>query len=463
MKMIKTIILTIYKPIFLAFFITGSIFCFGQANTTIYGKIIDKKNESITITTDNFSFYKRSTVTETMVDENGNFCFKFYLKEPTKLSLFNSQFYIKPHDSVYINVQENSWEILGSNADNYRYSLKFDSLTSNLEFKYYRYDFKCSMNNYLDSVKINRNNYLNLLESLNSGGKISEDFYAYALSQIEYNFYNQLFFPIISKNYSIGLLPESYTSILDQIKLKNDKLVKEREYGLAAINLIVYKNNNSNFSKLELIMNNSNGLTRELLLTDYAYKLMNNYTSKQNLQYSNIFKQIKKEISDPEFMQYFKVAEKKLEKYENMFSIEVLNSELIDTSGKKITFKELLELSRGKGLVLDFWASWCGPCLHGIPFINELSSKYKGEIGFVFISLDKTTEDWQIGLNKIAMSGNHYLIKDNFKSALARYLDILTIPRYVIINSDGKLENMDARSPSEGIWLDKQIHGLLDK
>lgn len=445
----------------LIFAISGNL-CFGQSNTILCGKIIDAKNETITIYSDGFSIYKRQTIAEATVDENGYFCFKFYISEPCKLSLLNKLFYVKPLDSVFIDFQDNSYIISGQNADNYRYALKYDSLVKNLQFKYYLYNFKDGLNSYPDSLNQNRIRSITLLNNSNIRGNISRDLYAYALNQIKYNYFNQLLYPIASKNYPVELLPDTYTSILDQISLTNDSLVKNREYAFTALNLIQYKKQCPNTNTLDLILNNSTRLTRQFLLTDYAFKLINNYTSTKSAAAVSDFKQIEKEISDPEFVEYFNIAKEKFEKYVNPFPAEVLNSKLTDSSGKNITFKELLHLSEGRVLVLDFWASWCGPCIHGMPLIHELNKKYKNsKIDFIFISLDKTSADWRTGLIKVSVPGNHYFVEDNFKSILAVYLDIITISRYVIINKNGKLENMDARSPSEGIWLDHQIEEIV--
>jgi thiol-disulfide isomerase/thioredoxin len=63
-----------------------------------------------------------------------------------------------------------------------------------------------------------------------------------------------------------------------------------------------------------------------------------------------------------------------------------IDFEFVDFSGKSRKFSEF----RGKYVLLDFWATWCKPCLADIPKLKELYEKYKGE-GFEIIGMDLET------------------------------------------------------------------------
>lgn len=56
--------------------------------------------------------------------------------------------------------------------------------------------------------------------------------------------------------------------------------------------------------------------------------------------------------------------------------------ELIDLKGKKVSLKSL----RGKVVFIDFWATWCGPCVGSFPVLQAAADKYKGKVVFLFIN-----------------------------------------------------------------------------
>lgn len=71
--------------------------------------------------------------------------------------------------------------------------------------------------------------------------------------------------------------------------------------------------------------------------------------------------------------------------------------ELTAESNSKHQLKQYL----GKLVYIDFWASWCAPCLQSFPFMNSMQQKYQAAgLQIIAISLDKKTEDAQIFLKK---------------------------------------------------------------
>lgn len=118
------------------------------------------------------------------------------------------------------------------------------------------------------------------------------------------------------------------------------------------------------------------------------------------------------------------------------FSEEALSEKLVALDGSEIAFQSILEKYKGKTIVLECWASWCGDCVKAMPKIKELQAN-NSDVVYVFLSCDKTSDKWIEGIKKHELKGEHFLIKDGTKGAFAKYIDLDWIPRYIIINKEG--------------------------
>ena len=437
---------------------------FSQSNIIISGKLNYNEEGTITIENNRFGSPGDPSIASAIVDKSGSFQFKFNIDKPQVVRLFNRPFYITPGDSVFTNCTGGNLSyplklaFKGRNADPYIYAMKYDSLKTALNYKFFEYDFKGRLINYLDQLNANKKILLNNLNDFIKNHTLSDEFRSYAFNQIVYAYYAQLLFPLTNKTIPVEQIPLPYSTILDQIKLNNDSVVFEYEYEITAIHLIDYKKDKNKESQLQAINENATGLTKEFLLTYYADILISAYSPKDSLETKELFEKIDKGVTNPEIRKSFSQAQDQLIKYLTPFPKEVLLSTLIDSTGHKLTFRDLLMKSKNKFIVLDFWASWCGPCRVGMPKVNKLKKSFSNkDVKFVFISIDDTEKEWRSGLKMTKVPGNHYWPGSRTKSALAKYLKIQSIPRYVIINRLGRIEKMKAFSPSE------EYYGLMEE
>ena len=120
------------------------------------------------------------------------------------------------------------------------------------------------------------------------------------------------------------------------------------------------------------------------------------------------------------------------------FSTESLNAILIDTENQAISFEEILKQNKGKTVVIEVWASWCSDCIKSIPQVMDLKEKFP-EVAFVNLSCDKTFEAWKSGIEKHEVTGENYLIKDGMKGEFGTSIKLDWIPRFIVINKEGKI------------------------
>ena len=120
------------------------------------------------------------------------------------------------------------------------------------------------------------------------------------------------------------------------------------------------------------------------------------------------------------------------------FSKEALSETLLTTDGNQIAFKNILKKHKGKTLVIEVWASWCGDCVKAMPKIKELQAN-NPDVAYVFISMDKTVENWKKGIAKHELKGDHFMANDQMKGVFAKAIDLDWIPRYIILDKKGKI------------------------
>lgn len=112
-----------------------------------------------------------------------------------------------------------------------------------------------------------------------------------------------------------------------------------------------------------------------------------------------------------------------------------------DEAGKSYTLKSLLKGK--KYLVLDFWASWCGPCRREIPNVKKQYALYKDKgLEVVSISIDKNTAAWKKAVKDEQLQWPNFL-----SPAVADEYRVKAIPTMYLLDSEGTVvaENEEAR------------------
>lgn len=114
--------------------------------------------------------------------------------------------------------------------------------------------------------------------------------------------------------------------------------------------------------------------------------------------------------------------------------------------------KTSLESLKGKFVYIDVWATWCGPCIAEIPALKEVEKQYHGKnIEFVSISIDdkKDFEKWKKMVADKELKGIQLFADNDWKSEFVKSFAIDGIPRFILIDTDGKIVSADAPRPSD--------------
>ncbi|TCC99649.1 TlpA family protein disulfide reductase [Pedobacter hiemivivus] len=192
-------------------------------------------------------------------------------------------------------------------------------------------------------------------------------------------------------------------------------------------------------------------ISNDTLKGDFALKRMEslkNYTD--YITYANAFGQ------------YFLTSKLKKKNVEIAASLATLkpgdsafNFSYPDNSGKTVSMADL----RGKVVLVDVWATWCGPCKKEIPSLKKLEEEMKGmDVQVVSISVDeaKDKEKW-LKMIKDENLGGLQLFASGW-SDIAQFYKINAIPRFMVFDKAGKIVTIDSPRPSN-----PELKALLEK
>ncbi|RFS19267.1 AhpC/TSA family protein [Chitinophaga silvatica] len=130
-----------------------------------------------------------------------------------------------------------------------------------------------------------------------------------------------------------------------------------------------------------------------------------------------------------------------------------------DPSGKAVSIKDFA----GKVIVLDFWASWCAPCIGYIPKMREHYNKYKDQgVVFLSVSVDDSPEKWKKAMDEQKMEWNQVLAAGAFSptEGIRPIFNIKSIPYLIVVDQQGKIAApLDAYHKDEvASVIEKLIH-----
>jgi len=229
-----------------------------------------------------------------------------------------------------------------------------------------------------------------------------------------------------SFNESISLITEQLDTLYNQYReaVKNDDQVKLEDLS----ELIDTKDNERLARTIDYAYANNKSIVSAYLIMTNNYYLELAELDTITSNFDNSIKQTK-------------YVELLLDRINNLYKVSIGSSftdfTLNDTTGNPIALSSLIGENY---LLIDFWASWCGPCRRENPNIVAVYNDYNSK-GFdiIGVSLDTDKNNWIKAIEKDSLTWSHVSDLQGWNSAAGKLYAVNAIPHSVILNENGTI------------------------
>jgi len=459
-------------------------FCIANAqnNVTIKGKILNPVDSKVTFVLTKGEMNEAENITLDL-DKNSSFVFTTQIDDLAHFNFTHGKeiginwWILEPNDEVTMTCDAKNFyptlKFEGKNAEKFNYFVA-DYMESDIKRKWGEQVQKNGtlpidkQFSYLDTILEVK---LSILEKYKS--KVSPMFYGVWQADLKGMVNNYRFNTIYSerrknKDFSFYSLPAEQRKFINDMPVQNDTTFKAFMYRSYLMNVLY----SISYPEIALLSRNSDwtaekmkGL-RKAFFKDRFLELALAQEVSGTIGYAGINKDSQKEYD--EFLKEYPNSPYKeaLEKtYEKMKLYAVgkpaIPFTLKNENGQEVSLQDF----KNKVVYLDFWASWCGPCIQEMKASKPVKEHFKDnkDLVFLYISVDDKVEDWKKGMEKHEVKGVNLWAEKAWQDPVARAYNIQGIPKYYLIDGEGKFHdaNPPRASQNEGKDLIEALEAAL--
>jgi len=438
---------------------------YAQPNALVTGKITNTSQNDVFISAHVNQKYLTGITDDyySNILEDGSFAFAVEMNEPQMISIVFNQnrgyIYLEPGDTLNIDCTASnfqySFKFSGKSKANNEYLVEYykTNPTESNAFKLVQYkqnqfwytiaplmDAKMrdlTTNEFISYLATRRQDALSHLfsSSSNLSGELSKGFIDYINTEINYDWaYHMMAHGNIYKKIKDIDENEYYRFLASTSEMKG--IIGNqyyRQFLLARIDR-AYSNHkvkatNPYLGKYNYAADHNTDEQKSFLQSEMIVKA---FSKKYIAETIPLFESFLSEASNDEF------GSKVVEAYEkslvNAIGTKASNFVIRNPGEAEVSLSSL----SGKTVYLNFWASWCRPCMKKMNELKPLEAKLKAEnIEFIHISFDKNEDSWKNAIKSNGFSGTHVIVPEGVESSIAKEYEIRSIPQYFIIDKNG--------------------------
>ena len=130
---------------------------------------------------------------------------------------------------------------------------------------------------------------------------------------------------------------------------------------------------------------------------------------------------------------------------------------MADMNGNNVAVAD--EFAKHKVTIIDFWASWCGPCRQEMPSLVKTYDDYKDKgLGIIGVSLDEDKEQWTGAVSAMGMTWTQLSDLQGWHNSAAQMYGIQAIPFTIVVDNEGKVLAAGLRGEELTAFIAQQLN-----
>lgn len=424
-------------------------------SVVIRGELINFGNAQKTLTADNtLASLDGSQNIELSLDANNQFATSFSLKKEGYYHIGRNKLYLSPGDSLKVSIDymdpgKATFEGIGAEVNRYLMDVPFPKGGS-----YLSGGREVKSPDIQEIIKLAETENAARLAKLENLKNASAQFKEFEKLRLDLDYINTLeSFPVYAsfKDY-FEFSTENWAKALSPVK----EVLNEKSANLDQNKYMDHPNYRDMLGVFTNENYRSNGFFTDFTATPEMIEFQKTedflYTLKNAGLVDSILVQSKTVMADLKNPDYKNAIEYILSSYNSLDPGHAAYDFVMNTEHGE---KHPLSQYKGKVIYVDFWATWCGPCIAEEPAYEKLKEDYKGkDIEFLSVSIDTNVKAWENYIQKKGWTEKTYLIS---QAELADY-KINGIPRYLLIDENFNIVTAFAPRPSE-----EKVRSMIDE